>query len=81
VFQGTRQAFSGAFGSVNLQRTIANAHDNALEVSLRHASSTLFVQIGYTWSQSIDQSSSLAEAVYPEVVPGEPCAVGLRLDA
>ncbi len=65
VYGGTRGTFSGAFGSVNLQKTIANAHDNALEAQLRHASRTLFVQLSYTWSRSIDQSSSLAEAVYP----------------
>ncbi len=67
--QGTRTDFGPAFGSVNLQRTMANAHDNALEVSVKHSTSTLFLQLGYTWSKSIDQSSSLAEAVYPDV-PG-----------
>jgi hypothetical protein len=67
--QGTRTAFGPAFGGVNLQRTIANSHDNALEVSVKHSTRTLFVQLGYTWSRSIDQSSSLAEAVYPDV-PG-----------
>ena len=65
TIQGTRTAFNAAFGSVNLQRTIANSHDNALEVSVRHSTRALFLQIGYTWSQSIDQSSSLAEAVDP----------------
>jgi hypothetical protein len=70
VYQGTRSTFSSAFGSVNLQRTIANAHDNALELSVRHVSHALFLQAGYTWSKSIDQSSSLAEAVYPESVAG-----------
>lgn len=65
VYQGTRGPFSGAFGSVNLQKTIANSHDNALEAQLQHAGRSLFVQLAYTWSKSIDQSSSLAEAVYP----------------
>ncbi len=69
VVQGTRSDFGPAFGSVNLQRTIANAHDNALEVSVKHSTRSLFVQVGYTWGKSIDQSSSLAEAVYPDV-PG-----------
>ena len=66
VYGGTRTAFSGAFGSVNLQKTIANAHDNALEANLQHASRNVYVQLAYTWSKSIDQSSSLAEAVYPD---------------
>ncbi len=70
VYQGTRSAFNSSFGSVNLQRTIANAHDNALELSARHVSRSLYLQVGYTWSKSIDQSSSLAEAVYPQAVPG-----------
>ena len=62
---GTRTAYSSAFGSVNLQKTIANSHDNALELNVRHASRSLYVQLAYTWSRSIDESSSLAEAVYP----------------
>jgi hypothetical protein len=62
---GTRTAFSGAFGGVNLQKTIANSHDNALELNVRHASKSLYLQLAYTWSRSIDQSSSLAEPVYP----------------
>ena len=70
VYQGTRAPFGPAFGGLTLQQTIANAHDNALEVSAQHVSRSLYLQIGYTWSKSIDQSSSLAEAVYPEVVPG-----------
>ncbi len=65
VVQGTRTAYNSAFGSVNLQRTIANSHDNALELSLRHTTRALFAQVSYTWSKSIDQSSTLAEAVYP----------------
>jgi hypothetical protein len=62
---GTRTAFGSAFGSVNLQKTIANSHDNALELNVRHASRSAYVQLAYTWSRSIDESSSLAEAVYP----------------
>jgi hypothetical protein len=64
---GTRTAYGSAFGSVNLQKTIANSHDNALEVNARHASQSLYVQLAYTWSRSIDESSSLAEAVYPDL--------------
>jgi hypothetical protein len=52
---------------VNLQKTIANAHDNAFELSLHQATHHLFIELAYTWSRSIDQSSSLAEAVYPDV--------------
>lgn len=65
VYNGTRSAFSSAFGSVNLQRTIANAHDHAFEAELSHRTQNFDLHLAYTWSRSIDQSSSLAEAVYP----------------
>ncbi len=66
TYGGTRSAFSSDFGSVNLQKTIANAHDDAFEANVQHVSRDSFVQLSYTWSKSIDQSSSLAEAVYPD---------------
>jgi hypothetical protein len=66
TISGTRSAFNSNFGSVNLQKTIANSHDNALELNMRHVSQSLYMQLAYTWSRSIDESSSLAEAVYPE---------------
>jgi len=65
VVQGTRTPFSPAFGSVTWQKTIGNAHDNALEVSLQHNSGPLSVHLAWTWSQSIDQSSSLSDPVDP----------------
>jgi hypothetical protein len=65
VVDGTRTRFSPAFGSVSWQKTIGNSHDNALELSLKHDGSRLGYTVAYTWSQSIDQSSSLADAVDP----------------
>lgn len=65
VVQGTRTPFSSAFGSVSWQKTIGNSHDNALEVSLRHDSGPLGFGLAYTWSQSIDQASSLSDPVDP----------------
>ncbi|MGC2298888.1 MAG: carboxypeptidase regulatory-like domain-containing protein [Acidobacteriaceae bacterium] len=69
VVQGTRTRFSPAFGSVSWQKTIGNSHDNALEVSLKGEAGPLGFNVAYTWSQSIDQSSSLADPVDP-VDPG-----------
>jgi hypothetical protein len=69
VVQGTRTRFSPAFGSVSWQKTIGNSHDNALEVSLKRDVGPLGFKVAYTWSQSIDQSSSLADPVDP-VSPG-----------
>ncbi|MGA7522676.1 MAG: TonB-dependent receptor [Acidobacteriaceae bacterium] len=65
VVQGTRTRFSPAFGSVTWQKTIGNSHDNALEVSLRHQGSALGYSLAYTWSQSIDEGSSLSDPVDP----------------
>ncbi len=63
--QGTRTTFSPAFGSVSWQKTIGNSHDNALQVSLKRDAGPLGFTVAYTWSQSIDQSSSLSDPVDP----------------
>lgn len=65
VVNGTRTALGSLFDSVSYQKTIGNSHDNALEASLEHNGARLYYMLAYTWSQSIDQSSSLAEAVNP----------------
>lgn len=69
VIQGTRTVFGPAFGSVELQKTIANANYNALELNLRHDSGPLEFLLGYTYSKSIDQSAGLPEPVNP-IDPG-----------
>ena len=68
VVQGTHTAFNSAFGSVNLQTTIANSHDNALEANLRHTGRSFFLQLGYTWSRSL-------EPIHRSII--EPCRSGL----
>ncbi len=65
VINGTRGPFSSDFAAVTYQKTIGNSNYNALEVSLRHASRLLELSAGYTYGKSLDQSSSLAEAVNP----------------
>ncbi len=69
VVSGTRTRFSPAFGSVTWQKTIGNSHDNGLEVDLKHQGSTFGYNLAYTWSQSIDQGSSLSDPADP-VNPG-----------
>ena len=63
--QGTRGPFSSQFAAVTYQKTIANSNYNALQIDLRHNSGPLELMAGYTYSKSIDESSSLAEAVNP----------------
>ncbi|HVZ83822.1 MAG TPA: carboxypeptidase regulatory-like domain-containing protein [Terracidiphilus sp.] len=63
--QAARTQFGPAFGSVELQRTIANASYHALEVSFNHRGRRLEWLAGYTYSKSIDQSAGLPEPVNP----------------
>jgi hypothetical protein len=63
--QAARTQFGPAFGSVELQRTIANANYNALEASLRESTHGLDLLASYTYSKSIDQSGGLPEPVNP----------------
>jgi hypothetical protein len=65
TIQGTRGPFSPDFAAVTYQKTIGNSNYNALEVSLRHSGPALELLLGYTYGKSLDQSSSLAEAVNP----------------
>jgi hypothetical protein len=65
TIQGTRGPFSSQFAAVTYQKTIGNSNYNALELSLRHSTPSLEFLVGYTYGKSLDQSSSLAEAVNP----------------
>jgi hypothetical protein len=60
-----RGPFSAQFDAVTYQKTIANSGYNALEASLRHQSKSLEIVASYTYSKSLDDSSSLAEEVNP----------------
>jgi len=62
---GTRAPFSSQFAAVTYQKTIGNSNYNAVELSLHHSSPSLELLAGYTYGKSLDQSSSLAEAVNP----------------
>lgn len=60
-----RGPYGPQFDAVTYQKTIGNSNYNALETSVRHTAGSLEFLIGYTYSKSIDQSSSLAEPVNP----------------
>ncbi len=62
---GTRGPLGPNFGSNTNQATIGNSNYNALELSLRHTSKRLQLFASYTFSKSIDQSSSVGEEVNP----------------
>jgi hypothetical protein len=63
--QAARTQFGPAFGSVELQRTIANANYNALEAYIKTTTHGLDLLASYTFSKSIDQSTGLPEPVNP----------------
>ena len=63
--QGTRGPYSSQFDAVTYQKTIGNSNYNALQANLRYHRGGLEFLVGYTYSKSIDQSSSLAEALNP----------------
>ncbi len=63
--QAARTQFGPAFGSVELQRTIANSAYNAFEATLNHRSHGIELLASYTFSKSIDQSAGLPEPVNP----------------
>ena len=65
VVPGTRQVFGPNFGSVDWLTTIGNANYNALQLSVRHSSGRLELQAGYTYSKSLDNSSSISEQLNP----------------
>jgi hypothetical protein len=65
VINGTRQAFGSNFGSVDWLTTVSNANYNALQLSIRHTSKRLELQAGYTYSKSLDNSSSISEQLNP----------------
>lgn len=62
---GTREPFSFDFGSNTNQATIGNSNYNALQLTLHRTSKRLDLLAGYTFSKSLDQSSSLGEEVNP----------------
>jgi hypothetical protein len=65
TISGTRGPFSSQFAAVTYQKTIGNSNYNSLEMTLRHSSESLELLAGYTYGKSLDQSSSLSEAVNP----------------
>jgi hypothetical protein len=54
-----------------------NSNYNAFEVTVRHTGENLSFLIGYTFSKSIDQASSISDALNPYNFRGHACSLGL----
>ena len=65
VIEGTRGPSGPNFGSDTNQATIGESNYHALELNLRHTSGRLELSAGYTYGQSMDESSNLGEEVNP----------------
>jgi hypothetical protein len=65
TINGTRGPFGPNFGSNAYQAAAGNSNYNSLQLTLRHSYRRLEFLAGYTYSKSLDNSSSLAEQVNP----------------
>jgi hypothetical protein len=65
VYNGTRGPFGGALGNDDFEGSFGNSSYNSLQVSVRHTTRDLTLQMGYTYSKSIDQGSSPGDTADP----------------
>jgi hypothetical protein len=65
MIQGTRSGLGPAFANDAYDASIGNSNYNGFESTLRHSSKSLSFLIGYTFSKSIDQASSISDPVNP----------------
>jgi hypothetical protein len=65
TIQGTRSGLGPDFSNDDYDATIGNSNYNASEATLRHSSKSLSFLVGYTFSKSIDQASSISDPVNP----------------
>jgi Carboxypeptidase regulatory-like domain len=62
---GTRGPLGSAFSNDDYEGSVANSNYNSFQASLRRSGKTLDLMLGYTYSKSIDQASSLADILDP----------------
>ncbi|MBV9398296.1 MAG: hypothetical protein JO062_09980 [Bryobacterales bacterium] len=65
TIQGTRQGLGPAFANDDYSSSAGNSAYNALEASLRHNGKNVSFLIGYTFSKSMDQASSISDTANP----------------
>ncbi len=65
VYNGTRGPYGAALGNDDFEGSYGNSSYNSLQVSVRHTSRDLVLQLAYTYSKSIDEASSLGDTVDP----------------
>jgi hypothetical protein len=65
VVNGTRQGLGPAYANDVYDASIANSNYNSFQATVRHSSEGLTFLVGYTYSKSIDQASSLSDPLNP----------------
>lgn len=65
IVQGTRSGLGPDFANDSYDSSSGNSNFNSFQISLRHTSKRLNLSIGYTFGKSIDQASSISDAVNP----------------
>jgi hypothetical protein len=61
----TRQGLGCAFGNDDYEGSVGNSNYNAFQASIQRRAKSLSLMLAYTYSKSIDESSSLADVVNP----------------
>ncbi len=62
---GTRGPLGPAFSNDDYEGSVASSNYNSFQASVRRSGKTLDLSLGYTYSKSIDQASSLADILDP----------------
>ncbi len=65
VINGTRGPRGSNFSNDDYQGSFGNSSYNSFEASLRHSDKCLDLMVGYTFSKSLDEASSISDPVNP----------------
>jgi hypothetical protein len=63
--QGTRSGLGPAFANDDYDSSVGNSNYNSFQATLRRSTKTLTFLLGYTFSKSIDQASSISDPANP----------------
>jgi hypothetical protein len=65
TLQGTRGPLGSSFSNDDYDASIGNSNYNSFQADLRRSGQRLDLSVGYTFSKSIDQASSISDPVNP----------------
>jgi hypothetical protein len=65
TIQGTRVGLGPDFANDDYDASMGNSNFNSFQSSVRHSGNGLTISLGYTYSKSIDQASSISDPINP----------------